>query len=531
MKSGEAARELLRRRRARESLHTYALSIDIPTVPFSAPMPDEDLIGPARLLMARHHAAILGCLERTMNRPYGRAIMMLPPGSAKSLYTDAVATTWEMGRKPGSRLLLTSYGSDLAEKQARRAQLIAEQEKYRELWYESPTITKDAVKEWHLSNKSEMLSMGLLAGLTGNRATGAIIDDPVAGREEADSEAERQRTLNAYQDDLLTRLLPGAWLVLIQTRWHEADLAGCILPDDYDGRSGMIRCRDGLDWEVLNIPAKCEHLDDPLGRALGEYLWPEFYPPQHWHMFEFAKGAEAARTWAALYQQRPSAQGAGRFHEDMFDFYEPGTQPPVLAYIGAGDYAVTEAGNDFTELGVFGVDTKGDLWEVDWWHEQCDTGKSTEKTLDLIAKWKTPMWFNEGGVIDKAAGPLMNLRMRQRRVFADRRALPSMADKVAKCASFQGRAAAGGERPDGGWNKGTIHFRDNANSRRVVQQLVALPAGRYDDGADVCGLIGRAVDQFPIVRIPRVERREGITPFSVAWLEYQEQADKRMKYR
>jgi hypothetical protein len=157
---------------------------------------------------------------------------------------------------------------------------------------------------------------------------------------------------------------------------------------------------------------------------------------------------------------------------------------------------------------------------VDWWSKQSNTSDSTEATLDLIEKWKIPMWFNEGGVIDKAMGPLINLRMRQRRVYCDRRSITSMSDKVAKCSSFQGRAAAG-----------TVHFRDNANSHRVVQQLVDMPQGRFDDAADVCGLIGRAVDQFQVGRVPVSSQRERLEPFSVAWLEHEEREKPKLRWR
>jgi hypothetical protein len=536
-----AIRELLRRKRCQESLHSYALNIDIPTVPFEAPQPDEDLTGPAALLMAGHHAKILEVLQRTMTRFMGRCMIFAPPGSAKSLYTSVLAPTWYMGKFPGSRIILTSYAAELAERQARRAIQIAESEKYRCIWKEQPIVTKDAAKEWVLSNKSEMLSMGILGGLTGNRANGAIVDDPVSGREDADSEAMRKKTLDAYQDDLMTRLLPGAWLAFIMTRWHEMDLAGSILPDDYKGESGMIVCKDGLVWEILNIEAKCERADDPLGRQIGEYIWPEFYPPQHWHQFENKKGADAQRTWSSLYQQRPAPHGSGRFHESMFDFYQPGTQPTALAYVGAGDYAVTAGGNDFTELAVFGVDCNGDLWEVDWWSEQSDTGTSSDATIDMMIRWKTPMWFNEGGVIDKSMGPLLNLKMREykdkkgkkRPVYCDRRTITSMQDKVAKCGAFQGRAAAGGEiGSTGRWNTGRVHFRDNANSRRVIGQLIALPAGRYDDAADVCGLIGRAMDQFPVARPIEEKKRVEIRPFTAAWFEWNERQPKpNLRYR
>jgi hypothetical protein len=536
LKKADVARELLRRKRCQDSLASFALNIQMPTVPAAPMYPDEDLLGPAENFMSRHHAVLLDCIQRTMMKAMGRALIMLPPGAAKSLYVDCVGTTWYMGKFPGSRIMLTSYQGDLAERQSGRAQFIVEQDDYRLIFGDQARLAKDAKKDWLLDNGSNMLAMGLTGGLTGNRANGWIIDDPLSGRKEADSETQRQDCYNAYKDDLLTRSLPNAWGIIVLTRWHEDDIAGRILPDDYDGRSGVIRCKDGLDWEVLNIPAKCERTDDPLGRELGEYIWPEYYPPEHWAMFEKAQGAESARTWSSLYQQRPTPQGSERFHESMFDFYQEGAAPPYLAYVGGGDYAVTEGRNDFTELGVFGVDPQGDLWEVDWWHKQANTGTTCEQSIDMMKKWHTPMWFNEGGVIDKAMGSLFNLRLRQRNqagenIYCDRRAITSMADKLAKCASFQGRAASGGERGDGTFNKGSVHFRDNANSRRIVQQLVSLPAGRYDDAADVCGLIGRAMDQFPVGRMPVMSNRPQLVPFSVEWLEHQENEKSKMRWR
>jgi hypothetical protein len=516
----EVVRELKRRARARESLHSFALNVQIPTVPGEPMCPDEDLLGPAANFMARHHAAILATIQRTIERPMGRCVIMAPPGSAKSLYA-ILGVAWAMGKFPGQRFIYTSYAGNLAEKQSRRAQQIAEQGAYRQLWPGDPVITKDAAAEWHLRhggspNPSEMLAMGLMGGLTGNRANGWVIDDPVAGREEADSETTRQKIYDAYKDDLLTRCLPNAWGVLILTRWHADDLAGRILPEDYDGASGIIRGTDGLDWEVLNIPAKAERGDDPLERQPGEYLWPEYYPPTHWAMFENAKGSEAARTWSSLYQQRPTPQGSNRFSMDMFDFYEPGTEPPYMAHVIAIDAAVTEGKNDFTEIGVFGIDPQGDLWERDWFSQQCTSDKWVDAFLDMAARWKCYMGFNEGGVIDKAARPAINKRMREKRIYMDLRSLPSMSDKVAKCMTFQARAASK-----------TVHFRNTANSRRIVQQLIDLPAGRYDDAADVCGLVGRAIDQFPVALVPSPpERKNGPKPFTGGWLEWSESDDK-----
>jgi hypothetical protein len=110
-------------------------------------------------------------------------------------------------------------------------------------------------------------------------------------------------------------------VLIIQTRWHEEDLAGSILPVDYAGESGLIKCRDGQIWDVLCIPAKAEREDDPLGRKIGEYLWPEWFPKEHWATWE--DNPRAARTWAALYQQRPAPFTGVHFNREMFRMYDP----------------------------------------------------------------------------------------------------------------------------------------------------------------------------------------------------------------
>lgn len=532
----EAIRELKRRARCRESLHSFAMNIEIPTVIYgdSGPLcPDEDLMGPARAYMALHHALILDLLQRTIDKPggFGRCMIFAPPGAAKSMYTSVITPAWVMGRSPKTRLILASYGGKIAEKQSKRVQDICRQQAYRDMWYEEPRLKTEAVGDWSLSNGSEFMALGLTGGITGNRAAGLIIDDPIAGREEADSEAERQNILDAYTDDAKTRLLEGAWIAFIMTRWNEQDLAGSILPDDYDGRSGMVMCKDGMEWEILNLEAKCERHDDPLGRKIGEYIWPEFYSPKHWQQFEFANGPEASRVWSSLYQQRPTPQGTGRLTMEALvaTLYKEGEQPLRLGKIGAGDYAVTKGKNDFTELGVFGMDANGCLWERDWYSKQIDSGEAAIETLNMISKHRLYCWYNEGGVIDKAMAPLLNLEMRlrvrggpdprnpeiirppDRTCIADFRTVPSTADKIAKVAAFVGLVL-----------NGLVRFRDNANSRRIFGQLIAGAAGRHDDAHDVCGLVGRVVNLFPMAVEPPPPPPEDIKPFTLAWLEYEE---------
>lgn len=524
----QAARELLRRRLCQSSFPHFLLYADIPGCPPAQAPPVEmlDALGGPEGLLPAHHHFIATNIQETMARPFGRLMIMAPPGSAKSSLTVAAAA-WAMGRWPGEPLIYTSYGSTLAERQSRRIQGACKNPSYRVLWDETPTVEKDSAADWHLSNGSTMYAAGIMAGLTGNRARGAIVDDPVAGREEADSAQIRQKTLDGYQDDLLTRLKPDAWLIFIMTRWHQSDLAGSILPDDYDGRTGYVKCKDGLEWFVISIPAKAERTDDPLGRAPGEYLWPEYMSVQHWHLYEKAEGREAQRRWSSLFQQRPTPDGAGAFTRDMFNWYSPGELPLQLTKLGASDFAVTEGGGDFTEHGVFGLDHGGNLWGLDWWSGQTTTDKSIDAFLDLVVKHQVPYWYNEAGVIDKAVRPAINKRMRERansgeKCYTTVQSLPSGKDKVAKCQSFQARAASGG-----------VYLPKGAPwAEKLVDQLCALPAGRYDDAADVAGLIGRAIDKVPNASVPAAEKPRGIKPFSVAWLEYEQpRPEAEVRYR
>jgi predicted phage terminase large subunit-like protein len=339
-----AARELLRRRRGRESLIGYVNAIEIPGKPASDD-PDEWLFEPVESGVAAHHLLLLKVIERAASRRHGRFMVFMPPGSAKSSYASVVAPTYFMGKRPGTKIILASYGTDLARKHGRKARQIVRSGAFSTLF--GCTISKDssAADEWALTNGSEYMAAGLMAGLTGNRAHGAIIDDPIKGREQADSPTIRSKTYEAYIDDLQTRLIPGGWLGIVQTRWHEDDLAGRLLPQGYNGESGFIRCTDGRDWEIINLPAQCERDDDPLGRKIGEYLWPEWFDEAHWLPFK-----QQSRTWSALFQQRPRPDEGGVFKEAWTrDRYR---EIPIAANMVVHSWDTAQKPGDFNDPSV-----------------------------------------------------------------------------------------------------------------------------------------------------------------------------------
>lgn len=342
----EAAREVLIRRMARDSILHYANAIDVPGKPGSED-PDTEFFHPVETTMAQHHRLILEKLDEISKTPHGRMMIFMPPGSAKSTYASVVFPSKYLGAESGRRLILASYGDDLARKMGRRTRSIIKQPRYRGIYNTGLTTESSAAQEFALTNGSEYMACGILGGITGNRAHGIIIDDPVKGRDQANSQTIRDRTFAAYEDDLKTRLIPGGWICLIQTRWHENDLAGRILPDGWNGESGRILCKDGNYWEIICLAAQCEKEDDPLGRPVGEFLWTEWFDRKHWEQFE-----KNPRTWSALFQQRPAPLEGDLFKPDQIKIVDA-IPAGDIKWMRGWDLASTTDG-DYTAGGKLG---------------------------------------------------------------------------------------------------------------------------------------------------------------------------------
>ena len=216
----------------------------------------------------------------------------MPPRHSKSMTITETLPSYYLGNFPEDRVIEISYSDTFARRFGKK-----NKEKVKQYGADlfDIHISKEssAHDEWLLDNEiGGMISRGVLSGITGMGADLMIIDDPIKNREEADSETHRGKIWDEWIDSFSTRLHPGAIVILILTRWHEDDLQGRLLSEEY-GKP--------LPWQVYNLPLEAEE-DDVIGREVGEPLWPERYG------LEFIQERKRyPSSFNSLYQGRPTA--------------------------------------------------------------------------------------------------------------------------------------------------------------------------------------------------------------------------------
>lgn len=303
-----------------------------------------------------------------------RLCVSLPPGSGKSEYLSLAFASWWLGTRPADRVVIASYSRSLALGWSKRARdafgavgaevfgWTADVRQRADLWVpRCPRTSRQAPGYFY--------AVGRGGSLTGKRAELLIIDDLIKDDIEASSPAIRAQAWAWLQRVALTRLLPWSAVIQIGTRWHQEDPIGLLEANQQEGRFE-------LPWEFLNLPALCEDEDDPLGREVGESLWPAMWPADR--LRQIRQGTEA-RTWSALYQGRPTPEGGAMFDPRWLVPFEeeeaatgtwltaPGRDPvrtDQLVRFATIDLAYTlKQRSDYTVVCVFGADLeRGDLY-------------------------------------------------------------------------------------------------------------------------------------------------------------------------
>lgn len=451
--SREAALAALDREIARQSLQDYTLRVS-----------HEDYAQPLQVVkLIQTLQTVEEQLEAGENP---KVIVEMPPRSSKSTHVSRLYPSWHMGRHPKHGVILASYADTLATDNGRAVRDYLDHPQF-----PFPVKIRADVKaagRWQTEDGGGLIAVGVGTSLTGWPFPGnlALVDDPVKGRIEAESEIVRDNTWTWWQTTLLTRMAKQSAIVLTGTRWHEDDLIGRVL-----------NSAGALDWTRLSIPYLAES-DDPLGRAEGAPLETFGSPPS------VEKGEISAYDFSALYQQRPTPAGGGVFKKEWFERTYSQTDLErlkdlprwrVLQTIDLG--GKQGVGHDPSAIATWGTDGIS-FFLLDYWSSQAEYADIKPIFVAKFFEWKPRMMYVEDATW---AQPLISDLRRGTGVRVVPRKIEGSkwvrADSVAP--EFEAGRVAIPERAP--WLDGWMH------------EHLSFPNGKHDEAVDTTSMAIKAM--------------------------------------
>lgn len=346
-----------------------------------------------------------------------------------------------------------------------------------------------------------------------------LIDDPIKDYQEAQSEVVRETAYNWYTTTAKTRLAPGGGVLLLQTRWHDGDLAGRLLTDEQVLLESGVPEDEYDHWQVVNYPAIAEAdeylmptgliVSDPpelpegskLLRSKGEALHPERYSLNGLMRI---KNSMPPVQWNALYQQNPVPDSGEYFSNDMFRFYQdlPGT-PEEFTFFMAWDLAIGEkTQNDYTVGTVGAMHINGDLYVVDMIRARMNTFQIIEAILTMAKKWPNLQVVGiEDGQIKKTMAPLLKQAMQTAKSsFSLDETLKPVTDKLMRARPLQSRMQMGQLLIPAGQPWANI----------LQHELLRFPNGVHDDIVDSLAWLARMglYLKGPVMRTGEARRKK-----------------------
>ena len=324
----EAAQELLRRRYARASGADYRQYV-------------------SGLVPAKHSRLIWDKLHGVMDGKIKRLMVFCPPGSAKTTDISHHFPAYYLSKFHGHNIIAATHTDKFAEQNGRRVRNIIMSGEH-EILFPGIKISEDssAAARWETNIESTYSGFGVGATVVGRRAHGLILDDVVAGISAADSPSDRDFVWNWFGADLVTRLIPGGFIILVMTRYHLDDIAGRLL-------AGQAQAY-GDKWDVVSLPAIAKE-NDILGRKPGEALWPEWQDIAELMRIK-NQPHMSGRLFSALYQQDPVPEGGNVIKREWLKLWQQGDPPTVKYVLQSWDTAVTKKdGSAYSACTTWGI--------------------------------------------------------------------------------------------------------------------------------------------------------------------------------
>ena len=407
---------------------------------------------PGGMEPAKHHLQILDALEGVSSGKTRQLMLLLPPGAAKSTYASRLFPAWWLARHPRSAVISACHTARLAEHFGRGVRGLLDEHSD---WL-GVKVAGDAraAGRFVTETGAEYFGVGVHGAVTGRRADLALIDDPIRSFAEAESFSAREHLWDWFRSELVTRMKPKGRIVLIMTRWHCDDLAGRLIEQG--------------GWTTLRLPALAE-ANDPMGRAMGAALWPEW---EDVAAVEAKRAMLGERQFAALFQQAPQREGGQVFDPRLLRLVDC---VPDGVGVRAWDLACTADGSgdpDWT-VGVKLVrDARGTVFVDDVIRFRAVSGEVTERIRATAVMDGTNVAVGlpqDPGQAGKSQVMFLTQVLAGFRVVAT----PETGAKFVRAMPVASQVTSG-----------TVAMRRAAWNGAFLDELASFPQGRKDDQVD-----------------------------------------------
>tara|TARA_R110000868_G_scaffold128723_4_gene337051 strand:+ start:489 stop:1898 length:1410 start_codon:yes stop_codon:yes gene_type:complete len=302
-----------------------------------------------------------------------KLVIEAPPQHGKSeQVVDFV--TWLAGNDPDLRVIYTSFSGRLGIRANVQCQRIYSSDRYRMIFPGTQIAAGDdeAIRNRemieYVGREGYFRNTTVLGSITGESLDVGIIDDPIKGRENANSITIRDKTWDWFTDDFFSRFSESAGLLAILTRWH------------IDDPIGRLKDRMGDQIRVVSYPAIANR--DEKHRKAGEALFPEH---KSLDFLLERKATMASVNWEALYQQNPQIVGGELLRPEWFGRY---TVLPVIKHraIYADTAQKTAERNDYSVFQCWGKGDDGKLYLIDMIRGRWEAPDLRRRAIDFWRK-------------------------------------------------------------------------------------------------------------------------------------------------
>lgn len=418
-----------------------------------------------------------------------RLMILMPPRHGKSQIASKLFPAWLLGHNPYFEVIACSYNVSLAIDFSREVRDVVRSDRYGVL-FPGTKINPEAqgAEAWRLLSPTGVgtggyVAAGIGGAINGKGAHVLIIDDPIKNAEEADSAEHRQKIWDWYGSTAYTRLAPGGGVLVIQTWWHDDDLAGRL-------QEVMKTNPEADQYVIVKYPAIA--IEDEEYRIKGEALHPERYDLTALARY---KNTMAPRHWAALYQQDPVPDEGAYFTKGMIAKRQGGLDTSRMHIYQAWDFAISDKKQNDWNVGVtVGLDYNDTVHVLEVVRfKTTDAGKIVNEMLDMFERYQQAQVLGvEDGQIWRTLQTLLSKRMTERRLYPTIEVLKPLTDKMVRARPLQGRM-----------QQGKVLFPPSAHWMEPLEkEFLRFPAGVHDDMVDALAwavtlVIGKAPPKPP----------------------------------